>query len=116
MVFSKPCADDNIERKGYLSISLLRCIENVVETSAIELLSEEGKTRWQLIDGQFGSRNGLSAIDAAAIIVDSAHAALKAGHIVGVLLMDIKAVFSTMPIGRVINIKTGRNMDGDGVQ
>jgi len=47
------------------------------------------KRREQLIDGQFGSRKGRSAIDAAAIMVDRAHVAWTNGHITDVLLMDI---------------------------
>jgi 3-mercaptopyruvate sulfurtransferase SseA len=39
---------------------------------------------------------GLSAIDAAAITVDRAHAAWTNGHIPGVLFMDIKATFPSV--------------------
>jgi len=48
---------------------------------------------------QFGSRNGRSAIDAAAILVNRAHAACTNGHITGVLLMDIKAAFPSVAKG-----------------
>jgi len=54
-------------------------------------------------DGQFGSRRGRSAIDAAAIMVDRAYAARRNGHITGVLLMDIKAAFPSVGKGRLVN-------------
>jgi len=60
----------------------------VVEQVVAELLSEEAERRGLLSNGQFGSREGRSAIDAVAIMVDRAHAAWMTGHITGMLLMD----------------------------
>ena len=58
----------------------------MVETVAAELLSEEAEWRGQLSEGQFESRTGWSSNDAAAIMVDRAHAAWTNAHITGVLL------------------------------
>jgi hypothetical protein len=69
-----------------------------------------------LSDGQFGSKKGQSAIDAAAIMVDRAHAAWTNGHVTGVLLMDIKAAFRSVAKGRLVNLMKVRQMDGDLIQ
>jgi len=77
---------------------------NVREKVVAELLSDEANTRGLLSDEQFGSRRWRSSIDAAAIMVDRAHAAWKDGHIVGMLLMDIKAAFPSVAKGRLVNL------------
>jgi hypothetical protein len=88
----------------------------VVEKVAAELLSVEAERRGQMSHGQFGSRKGRSAIDAAAIIVDRAHAAWTNGHITGLLLMDIKAAFPSVAKGRLVNLMKARQMDGDRIR
>jgi hypothetical protein len=85
--------------KAYRSILLLSCRGKVVEKVAAELLSEEAERRGLLSDGQFRSRNGQSAIDAAAIMVDRVHTAWTNGHTTGMLLMDIKAAFPSLAKG-----------------
>jgi hypothetical protein len=65
----------------------------VIEKVVAELLAEEAERRGLRIDGLCGSRKRRSAIDAAAIMVDRAHAAWRESSIAGVLLMDIKAAF-----------------------
>ena len=69
--------------------------------------------RGLLSDGQCGSRKRWSAIDAAAIRIDRAHAAWTNGHITGMLLMDIKAAFPSVPKRRLGNIIQVRHMDVD---
>jgi len=113
VVIRKPGNDAYTKLKAYRSISLLSCMGKVVEKVAAELLSEEAERRGLLSDGQFGSRKGRSAIDAAAIMVDRAHAAWTNGHITGVLLMDIKAAFPSVGKARLINLIMVREMDGD---
>jgi hypothetical protein len=113
VVIRKPGKDDYTKLKAYRSISLLSCMGKVVEKVVAELLSEEAERRGLLSDGQFGSRKGRSAIDAAAIMVDRAHAAWTNGHITGVLLMDIKAAFPSVAKGRLVNLMKVRQMDGD---
>jgi len=113
VVIRKPGKDDYTQLKAYHSISLLSCMGKVVEKVVAELLSDEAERRGLLSDRQFGSRRGRSAIDAAAIIVDRAHAAWKGGHVAGVLLMDIKAAFPSMAKGRLVNLMKVRQMDGD---
>jgi len=113
VVIRKPGKDDYTKLKAYRSISLLSCMGKVVEKVAAELLSEEAERRGLLSDGQFGSRTGRSAIDAAAIMVDRDHAVWTNGHITGVLLMDIKAAFPSVAKGRVVNLMKVRQMDGD---
>jgi len=113
VVIRKPGKDDNTQLKAYHSISLVSCMGKVVEKVVAELLSEGAEKRGLLSDGQFGSRKGRSAIDAAAIMVDRAHASWKSGHITGVLIMDIKAAFPSVAKGRLVNLIKDRQMDGD---
>jgi len=112
-VIRKPGKDDYTQLKAYRSILLLSCMRKAVEKVVAQLLSEEAEIRGLLSDGQSGSRKGRSAIDAAAIMVDRAHAAWKNGHITGVLLMDIKAAFPSLTKGRLVNLMKVRQMDGD---
>jgi len=113
VVIRKPGKDDNTKLKAYWSILLFSCMGKVLEKVAVQLLSEEAERRGLLSDGQFGSRKGLSAINAAAIMVDRAHAAWTNRHITGVLLMDIKAAFPSVTKGRLVNLMEVRQMDGD---
>jgi len=112
VVIRKPGKDDCTQRKAYRSSSLLSCMGKVVEAVVTELQSEEAERRGQLSNGQFGSRKGRSAIDAVAIMVDSAHTAWKISHITVVLLMDINAAFPSVAKGRVVNLMKIRQMDG----
>jgi hypothetical protein len=113
VVIRKPGKDDYTKLKAYRSISLLSCMGKVVEKVVAELLSEEAERRGLHTDGQFGSRKGRSAVDAAAIMVDIAHATWTNGHITGVLLMDIKAAFPSVAKRRLVNLMKVRQMDGD---
>ena len=109
----KPGKVDYTQLKAYCSISLLSCMGKVVEKVVAVLLSGEAERRGLQSDGQFGSRRGWSAIDAAAIMVNRAHAAWKNGHITGVLLMDIKAAFPSVAKGRLVDLMKVRQMDAD---
>ena len=113
VVIRKPDKDDYTKLKAYRSISLLSCMGQVVEIVAAELLSEEAEIRGLLCDGQFVSRKGRSAIDAAAIMVDRVHAVWTNGHITGVHIMDIEAAFPSVPKGRLVQLMKVRQMDGD---
>ena len=70
VVICKLGKDDYTKLKAYRSLSLLSCMGKLIEKVSAELLSEEAERRGLLSDGQFGSRKGRSAIDAAAIMVD----------------------------------------------
>jgi len=105
--------DDYTKQQTYRSITLLRSMERVVEKVAPELRSEAAESTGLLSDSQLGSRNGQSAIDAAAIIVDSALAACTYHHISGVRLMDIKAAFTSVAKERQVNLTKVRKIDGD---
>jgi len=56
---------------------------------------------------------GWSAIDAAAIMVERAHAARTNAHKTGVLLMDIEAAFLRVAKGGLVNLMMVRQRDGD---
>jgi len=99
--------------KSYRTISLLSCMGKVVEKVVEELLFDEAEGRALLSDGQFGSRRKWSAIDAAAIMVDRAHAGWKEDNIMGVLLMDIKAAFPSVARGRLIHARKTKKINGD---
>jgi len=98
-----PGKDDCTKLKVYRTIWLLSCLGKVVEKVVAELLSDEAEWRWLLSDGQFGNRKGRSASDAAAMVVDRAHAAWTDGNITGVLLKDIKGAFPSVAKGRLVN-------------
>jgi len=115
-VFGKPGKDHYTQLKVYRSILQLSCMGKVVEKVVAELRSDWAEGRGQLSDGQFRSRRWRSAIDAAAIMVDRAHAAWRDGHISGVLLMDIKAAFPSVAKERLFNLMKVRQMDGDLIQ
>jgi len=112
----KPGKNHYTKLRAYPSILLLICVGKVVEKVSAELPSQEAERRGLLSDGQFWSREGLSAIDAAAIMVDRAHAAWTNGNITGVLLMDIMAAFPSVAKERLVNLSKVRKMDGDLVQ
>jgi hypothetical protein len=105
--------DDYTKLKAYGSILLLSCMGKEVEKVAMELLPEQAEKRGPMSSGQFGSRKGLSAIDAAAIMIDRAHTGWTIGHIKGVLLMEIKAAFPSMAKEPLVNLMHVRQMDGD---
>jgi hypothetical protein len=85
----------------------------VVDNVVAELRSDQAERRGLLSDAQFGGRRGQLAIEAAAIMVDRSHETWQRGHIAGVLLMDIKAAFSSMAKGRLVNLMKVRQMNGD---
>jgi hypothetical protein len=116
VLIHKPGKDDYTQLKAYRSISLLSCMGKVDEKVVAELLSDEAERRGLLSNGQFGSRRGRSSIDAAAIMVDRAHAAWKGSLIADMLLMDIKAAFPSVAKGRRVNLMTVRQMDGDRIR
>ena len=109
----KPGKYNYTKLKAHRSISPNRCMGKGVDKVAAEQLTGEAKRCGLLSDGQFESRKGPSAIDAAAIMVDRAHAAWKNGHITGVLLMEIKAAFPSVAKGRLVNVMNVRQMYGD---
>jgi len=78
-----------------------------------QLLSDEAKRTAQLRDGQFSSRKNRSVIDAAAIMVDRVQSAWKADIITGVRLIDIKAAFTSVARGRLIQAMIAKRIDGD---
>jgi hypothetical protein len=75
----------------------------VFEKVVAELLSDDAERRRLLSNGPFGSRSGRAARDPAAIMVDRAHAAWRDSHVAGVLLVDIKEAFPSVPKGRLVN-------------
>jgi len=76
-------------------------------------MSEEAERRGLLSDRQFGNKEGRTAIDGAAIMVDRAHAAWTNGHTTGVLLMDNMGAFPSVEIGRLVNLLMVRQLDED---
>jgi len=102
--------------KAYCSISLLSCTGKVVEKVAAKLMSEEAERRGLLSEGQFRSRKGRSAINAAATMVDRAHAAWTNGDITEVFLRDIKAAFLSVGQRRLVNLINVMQMDRDVTQ
>jgi len=113
VVILKPGKHDYSLLEAYRFISLLSCMGKMVGKVVAELLSEVDERRGLLSNGQFGSRKGRSAIDAAAIVVDRAPAAWTNSHITGVLLIDIKAAFPSVAKGRPVNLMKVRQMGGD---
>jgi hypothetical protein len=113
LVIRKPGKDNYTQLKAYRSITLLSCLGKVVQKAVTELLLDVAKRRGLLGDRQFGSRRWRSAIDAAAIMVDRAHADWTKAHITGVLLMDINAAFWSVAKGTLVNLMKVSQMDGE---
>jgi len=113
VVFPKPGKDDDTKLKAYSSISLPSCMGKVGEIVVAEQRSEEAEQSGLQYDGQFRSRMSRLTIDAAAIMVDQAHASWMNGHIPGVLLMDIIAAFSSVVKGKLVNLINVSQMDGN---
>jgi len=97
----------------YRTSSLLSCMGKVVEKHVAELHSNEAKRSALLRAGQFDSRKQWSAIDAAAIMVNRAHAAWKDDNSTDALLMDIKAAFPSVGRGRLIHAMKPKTIDLD---
>jgi hypothetical protein len=76
----KPGKDDCPNLKVPRSVLVLSCVGKVVEIVVEERRAEVAERRGLLSDGQYGSRNRRLAIDAAAIMVNNAHAAWREGH------------------------------------
>jgi hypothetical protein len=102
-VIHKPGKEDDRTETVYRVIEKLCCMGKVIWKVVADMPSEEAAQRGLLTNGQFRNRKGHSAIDAAAIMVDRVHAAWTDGDITGVLLMDIKAVFSRVLNGYLVN-------------
>jgi hypothetical protein len=112
----KPGKDDYAKLKAYRSKSLLSCIGKLVQKVVAELLSEVANGMGPRSDGQFDSGKEWSTIDAAAIMVDTGHAAWTHGNITGVLLRDIKAPFPCKAEGRLLHLLNVRQKDGDHIR
>jgi len=84
----------------------------VVKEVVAELMSEVAEGRGRQRDGQFRSSKRQSAINAAIIMVDGAHATCTNGQITGMLLMDIKAAFPSMAKGMLLDTMKVKQMDG----
>jgi len=116
VVICIPGNDDNTKLKAYSSISLLSGMRNVVEKVVAGLSSADVARRAILSEGHFSSRKGRSTINAASILVDRAHATWTHSHITGVLLMDMKATFTSVAEGRLVNWMKVRQIDGDHIR
>jgi hypothetical protein len=75
VVICKPGEDDYIKLQVYHSSSVLSSMGKVDEKVEAELLAEWTERRELICDGQYGSKRMLSAIDAVAFIVGTAHTA-----------------------------------------
>jgi hypothetical protein len=113
VVIQQPEKEDYTNLKLYRMIPLRSCMRKVFEKFVAELLSDKAERRALLSDGQFASREKRLPIDAAAIMVDRAHASWKEDNIMGVLLMDIKVEFPSIARGRLIHAMKAKNIDGD---
>jgi len=116
VVIRKPGKDKSTMLKAYRSISLHSWMGKVVEKVAAELPLKEPESSGLLSDRQFRSRKGRSAIDAAAIMLDRAHAAWTSVYITGVLLMDNDVALPRVAKGRLVNLIKVRQMDGDHIR
>jgi hypothetical protein len=113
VVIQKPGKEDYTKLMSYRTISLLSWMGKVVEKVVTELLSDEAQRRALRSDGQFGSRQKRSGMDAAAIIVDRAHAAWNKDKATGVLLMDLKESFPSIARGRMIHAMKAKKIDAE---
>jgi hypothetical protein len=113
VVTRKPGTDDYTKLQACSCISQLGWIGKVVEKVAAELRLEDGERMGLMNNGQFGSSNGLSALNARAILVDRAHTVWTTGHISGVLLLVIMEAFPNVVNGRLVNLVKVIQMNRD---
>jgi hypothetical protein len=78
----------------------------------MEHLTDEANRRGQQCDKESGRKKRWSAREAAAIMINRAHAACRSGHITDVLLFDIQAAFPNMAKGKPVNLMMVRKMNG----
>jgi hypothetical protein len=98
VVIRKPGKDAYTKLNAYPSILLISCMGKVIEKGVMELLSGASERRGLLINEQFVSRKGQSAI-----MVDRAQAVWTHRNISGMLLLDIQAGFKSVAKGRLVN-------------
>lgn len=99
--------------KSRTMITAPGCMAEAVSEIVSELWSDEAERRELLSDRHHGSRKNRSAIDTAAIIVESACWAYKEDNITGVLLMDVNTAFQNVVRGRQIHAVNAKLMDQD---
>jgi hypothetical protein len=116
VVIRKPGKDNDAQLNAYHSISVFSWMGKVVVKVVAEKLSEEAERRGLLSGREFRSCKGWSAIDAAAIMGDRAHAAWKNSLITHVLLKDIEAAFPSVATGRLVSSMKIRQTDGDRIR
>lgn len=75
VVICKRGKNDYMKLKAYRFIPLQSCMGKVVQNVVAKLLAEEAERRALLSDCPYGYRKRRSAVDAAAIMVNRAHAA-----------------------------------------
>jgi len=97
-------------------ISLLRCLVKVVEKGFAERLSNKAEIKALLSDGQCCSRKRRSAMDAAGIMIVRVPTAWREVNIMGVLLIDIEAVYPCEASGWLIHSLKAKQRDGDLIQ
>jgi hypothetical protein len=92
----KPGKDDYSKVKSYRVISLLNCLEKVVEKVVAMMLSDHCKRKGTFHPGQYGSRRHRAAVDAVGVLMATAQEAWSRKKVVGALCMDVEAAFPSV--------------------
>lgn len=93
VLLEKPNKRDRTLVKSYWVISLLNCLEKVVEKVVAEQLSRFYETNGKLHKGQMGARKYRSAIDAGALLIQKVQEVWQNRKIARALFMDVKGAF-----------------------
>jgi hypothetical protein len=113
ILLRKPNKPDYSVVKAYRVISLLNCIDKVVEKVAAKAISNHCEATGALHPGQMGSRKQHSAIDAVACLIQEVHQAWGQKQLVGALFMDVKGAFDHVDVTRLVKCMLDLGLDTD---
>jgi hypothetical protein len=102
-----------MKHKSYRTVTLLSCMGEDNYTVLTELQSNKVERIALQSEGQFGTWNRMSAMNAAAIMVNRAHIVWNKDTTRAVLLEDWKTVFPCLFRCRIIHAMMARRMDQD---
>jgi hypothetical protein len=102
VVILKPNKPDYGVAKTYWVITLLNCLEKIVEKVAASAIAEACEQRQLLHDGQSGCRKRSSSMYSVGRLMKKVEEAWERGNTAAVLLMDIKGAFPHVARGNLI--------------
>lgn len=113
VLLEKPNKSDRTLVKSYRVISLLNCLEKVVEKVVAAKLAQFCEENKKLHKGQMGAKKYGSAIDAAALLVEKVEEVWKSQKIAEALFMDVKGAFDHVSRAQLAQRMSALGIDDD---